>query len=58
VMTARRGCPPAAGPLEDYAARFDDLFASLAQRRGFREYLTGLLLPSATFVKPGVGWIL
>jgi SRSO17 transposase len=44
-MTARRGCPPAAGPLEDYAARFDDLFASLAQRRGFREYLTGLLLP-------------
>jgi SRSO17 transposase len=31
--------------LEDYAARFDDLFASLAQRRGFREYLTGLLLP-------------
>jgi hypothetical protein len=45
-MTARRGCPPAAEPLEDYAARFDDLFASLAQRRGFREYLTGLLLPS------------
>jgi SRSO17 transposase len=44
-MTARRGCPPAVGPLEDYAARFDDLFASLAQRRGFREYLTGLLLP-------------
>ncbi|MFD8385526.1 transposase [Streptomyces sp. NPDC059679] len=26
-------------------ARFDDLFSSLAQRRGFREYLTGLLLP-------------
>nr|BEK70624.1 hypothetical protein KPHV_78510 [Kitasatospora purpeofusca] len=25
--------------------RFDDLFRSLAQRRGFREYLTGLLLP-------------
>jgi SRSO17 transposase len=44
-MTARRGCPPAAGPLEDYASRFDDVFASLAQRRGFREYLTGLLLP-------------
>jgi SRSO17 transposase len=44
-MTARRACPPAAGPLEGYAARFDDLFASLAQRRGFREYLTGLLLP-------------
>jgi hypothetical protein len=31
--------------LEDYAARFDDVFVSLAQRRGFREYLTGLLLP-------------
>jgi hypothetical protein len=44
-MTARRGCPPAPGPLEDYAARFDDVFASLAQRRGFREYLTGLLAP-------------
>ncbi|MCW2639265.1 MAG: Transposase [Dactylosporangium sp.] len=43
-MTARRVCPPAAGPLEEYAASFDGLFASLAQRRGFREYLTGLLL--------------
>jgi SRSO17 transposase len=31
--------------LEEYADRFDDLFASLAQRRGFREYLTGLLAP-------------
>ena len=28
-----------------YAARFDDLFRSLAQRRGFREYLAGLLAP-------------
>ena len=44
-MTARRVCPPAAGPLEEYAVGFDGLFASLAQRRGFREYLTGLLLP-------------
>src|SRR4051812_50133966 len=44
-MTARRPCPPAPGPLEDYAARFDDLFFSLAQRRGFRAYLTGLLAP-------------
>ncbi|WP_172388026.1 IS701 family transposase [Streptomyces sp. MNP-20] len=44
-MTARRPCPPAPGPLEDYASCFDDLFASLAQRRGFREYLTGLLAP-------------
>ncbi|WP_251064737.1 transposase [Streptomyces sp. ISL-44] len=44
-MTARVPCPPAPGPLEVYAASFDDLFRSLAQRRGFREYLTGLLLP-------------
>ena len=38
-------CPAAPGPLEGYAARFDDLFGSLAQRRGFREYLAGLLAP-------------
>jgi hypothetical protein len=44
-MTQRRPCPVAPGPLEGYAARFDDLFASLAQRRGFREYLAGLLAP-------------
>ena len=31
--------------MEGYAARFDDLFGSLAQRRGFREYLAGLLAP-------------
>jgi hypothetical protein len=31
--------------LEDYAAGFDELFATLAQRRSFREYLAGLLLP-------------
>ncbi|MEU2867235.1 transposase [Streptomyces mirabilis] len=31
--------------MEDYAARFDDLFFNLAQRRGFREYLAGLLAP-------------
>src|SRR5881394_3529551 len=42
-MTRRRPCPAAPGPLEEYAARFDDLFGSLAQRRGFREYLAGLL---------------
>ena len=35
------GTAPAAG----YATRFDDLFGSLAQRRGFREYLAGLLAP-------------
>ena len=44
-MTRRVPCPPAPGPLEGYAARFDDLFGSLAQRRGFREYLAGLLGP-------------
>src|SRR5215467_13580090 len=44
-MTQRLACPPAPGPLEDYAAEFDDLFGSLAQRRGFRAYLQGLLLP-------------
>jgi SRSO17 transposase len=44
-MTARRACPPAAAPLEVYAARFDPLFLSLAQRRSFRDYLTGLRLP-------------
>ena len=44
-MTARRPCPAAPGPLEAYAAEFDSLFSTLAQRRGFREYLQGLLLP-------------
>jgi hypothetical protein len=44
-MTTRRPCPPAPGPLEAYAAQFDPLFASLGQRRGFRDYLQGLLLP-------------
>jgi DDE superfamily endonuclease len=44
-MSARRPCPPAPGPLEDYAQRFDPLFSSLAQRRGLRDYLQGLLLP-------------
>src|SRR4030095_17120419 len=38
-------CPPAPGPLEDYAHGFDKLFGTLAQRRGFREYMQGLLLP-------------
>jgi len=42
-MTRRGPCPAAPGPLEEYAARFDDLFGRLAQRRGFREYLVGLL---------------
>src|SRR5512133_3521895 len=44
-MTTRRPCPPAPGLLEDYAAHFDGLFSSLAQRRGLRDYMQGLLLP-------------
>jgi hypothetical protein len=44
-MTARRPCPPAPGPLEGYATQFDPLLAIVAQRRGFRDYLQGLLLP-------------
>jgi hypothetical protein len=44
-MTHRIACPPAPGPLEEYAAHFDDLFTHAAQRRSFRDYLAGLLLP-------------
>jgi hypothetical protein len=44
TMTTRRPCPPAPGPLEHYATQFDPLLASVAQRRGFRDYLQGLLL--------------
>ncbi len=35
-MTNMVACPPAPGPLEEYAARFDDVFSAVAQRRGFR----------------------
>jgi hypothetical protein len=45
TVTKRLACPPAPGPLEDYAAQFDALFTRLAQRRGLRAYLQGLLLP-------------
>jgi hypothetical protein len=44
-MTKRLPCPPAPGPLGEYAERFDDRLGTLAQRRGFWEYLQGLLLP-------------
>lgn len=44
-MTKKVPVESAPGPLEDYAARFDDLFANRAQREGFRRYLEGLLLP-------------
>jgi SRSO17 transposase len=45
-MTRRLPVRLAPGPLEDYAARFDDLFGARAQREGFRRYLEGLLLPA------------
>jgi hypothetical protein len=45
MMSRRLACPPAPGPLEAFAAAFDSLFGTRAQRRGFREYLQGLLLP-------------
>src|SRR3712207_9432777 len=44
-MTRRLPVSPSPGPLEEYAARFDDLFRARAQREGFRRYLEGLLLP-------------
>src|SRR5260370_32446373 len=44
-MCNGRSWPVAPGPLEGYAARFDDLFSRVAQRRGFREDLAGLLAP-------------
>jgi SRSO17 transposase len=44
-MTNRLPCPPAPGPLAAYATQYDACLGTLAQRRGFREYLQGLLLP-------------
>jgi DDE superfamily endonuclease len=44
AMTKRVPVEPAPGPLEDYAAQFDDLFSNRAQSEGFRRYLEGLLL--------------
>ena len=44
-MTVRKPCPEAPGPLEAYARGFDACFGTLAQRRAFRAYLQGLLLP-------------
>jgi SRSO17 transposase len=45
-MTRRLPVAPSPGPLEEYAARFDDLFRARAQRDGLRRYLEGLLLPA------------
>ena len=44
-MTVRKPCPEAPGPREAYARGFDACFGTLAQRRAFRAYLQGLLLP-------------
>jgi hypothetical protein len=51
AMTKRLACPPAPGPLEDYATQFDPLFVRLAQRRGLRAYLEGCCCP-ATATRP------
>src|SRR5581483_386528 len=45
TLTPRKPCPTIPNPLEEYAQGFDDLFGQLAQRRSFREYPLGLLLP-------------
>jgi hypothetical protein len=60
AMVARRRCrhdkrlPPERAPdsLKDYAARFAELFATLAQRQAFRRYLEGLLLPTERNSRP------
>lgn len=44
-MTDRQAVFRAPGPLEGYAAAFDDLWSTSAQRGAFRRYLQGLLLP-------------
>jgi hypothetical protein len=46
-MTKRLPAEPVPGPLEDYAARFDDLFSILVQREAFHRYRKGLFLPAA-----------
>lgn len=45
-MSVRLPICPAPGPLEDFAAAFDDLLDRRSQREAFRHYLEGLLLPS------------
>jgi len=44
-MTKRRPCSAAPGPLEAYAAQYAEHLGTRAPRRGFREYLQGLLVP-------------
>ncbi len=44
-MATSFACPALPEPLEAYAVRFDPLLHTPAQRRGFRAYVSGLLLP-------------
>src|SRR5256886_5892359 len=44
-MSTPKPCRAAPGPLGGYAAGLDDLFTHVAQRRGFRDSLAGLLAP-------------
>jgi hypothetical protein len=44
-MAVSREAPAVPAPLEHYAHTFDELFHTPIQRRRFREYLAGLLLP-------------
>jgi hypothetical protein len=44
-MAVPREAPAVPAPVERYARVFDELFHTHMQRRRFREYLVGLLLP-------------
>jgi len=44
-MAARLTCCALPEPLDDFAVRFDPVLHTPAQRRGFRAYVSGLLLP-------------
>ena len=44
-MAARLTCSALPEPLDDFAVRFDPVLHTPAQRRGFRAYVSGLLLP-------------
>ena len=44
-MTPRKPRSAVPGPVEEYVRRVDDLVNQLAQRRGFRAYLQGVVLP-------------
>ncbi|WP_269635763.1 hypothetical protein [Polaromonas glacialis] len=44
-MATRLAFPALPERLKDYAVRFDPVLHTPAQRRGFRPYVSGLLLP-------------